>query len=94
MPLGCDRSSAQAIRDENLKPVIGLNAPNLGLWSRQHDGHDTTASVHFPARGVQRGFAWSSLRPGVASPRTPASGPSKEARHLRRDHQRAFRRSR
>jgi len=32
---------------------LALDALNMGLWTRQRDGHDTSALVHHSDRGVQ-----------------------------------------
>ena len=37
----------------SLRTDLALDALNMGLWTRQHDGHDTTALVHHSDRGVQ-----------------------------------------
>ena len=37
----------------SLRTDLALDALNMGLWSRQRDGHDTTALVHHSDRGVQ-----------------------------------------
>ena len=38
----------------SLRTDLALDALNMGLWTRAHDGHDTTALVHHSDRGVQR----------------------------------------
>jgi putative transposase len=37
----------------SLRTDLALDALNMGLWTRAHDGHDTSALVHHPDRGVQ-----------------------------------------
>ena len=37
----------------SLRTDLALDALNMGLWTRTHDGHDTTALVHHSDRGVQ-----------------------------------------
>ena len=37
----------------SLRTDLALDALNMGLWTRQHDGHDTSALVHHSDRGVQ-----------------------------------------
>jgi putative transposase len=37
----------------SLRTDLALDALNMGLWTRHHDGHDTTALVHHSDRGVQ-----------------------------------------
>jgi len=37
----------------SLRTDLALDALNMGLWIRHHDGHDTTALVHHSDRGVQ-----------------------------------------
>ncbi len=37
----------------SLRTDLALDALNMGLWTRAHDGHDTTALVHHSDRGVQ-----------------------------------------
>jgi putative transposase len=37
----------------SLRTDLALDALNMGLWTRQHDGHDTAALVHHSDRGVQ-----------------------------------------
>lgn len=37
----------------SLSPDLALDAPNMGLWTRQHDGHDIGALVHHSDRGVR-----------------------------------------
>ena len=37
----------------SLRTDLALDALNMGLWTRAHDGHDTTALVHHFDRGVQ-----------------------------------------
>jgi putative transposase len=44
----------------SLRTDLALDALNMGLWTRQHDGHDTTALVHHSDRGVQGEFRRSS----------------------------------
>ncbi|HEX8508124.1 MAG TPA: IS3 family transposase [Propionibacteriaceae bacterium] len=44
----------------SLRTDLALDALNMGLWTRQHDGHDTHALVHHSDRGVQGEFNWSS----------------------------------
>jgi putative transposase len=44
----------------SLRTDLALDALNMGLWTRHHDGHDTTALVHHSDRGAQGGFNWSS----------------------------------
>ncbi len=46
----------------SLRTDLALDALNVGLWTRAHDGHDTAALVHHSDRGVQGGFKWSSQR--------------------------------
>jgi len=44
----------------SLRTELALDALNMGLWTRQHDGHDTSALVHHSDRGVLGGFRGSS----------------------------------
>ena len=37
----------------SLRTDLALDALNMGLWTRRHDGHDTSALVHHSDRGVQ-----------------------------------------
>ena len=37
----------------SLRTDLALDALNMGLWTRAHDGHDTSALVHHSDRGVQ-----------------------------------------
>jgi len=37
----------------SLRTDLALDALNMGLWTRAHDGHDTRALVHHSDRGVQ-----------------------------------------
>ena len=37
----------------SLRTDLALDALNMGLWTRQHDGHDTSSLVHHSDRGVQ-----------------------------------------
>jgi len=37
----------------SLRADLALDALNMGLWTRQRDGHDTSALVHHSDRGVQ-----------------------------------------
>jgi putative transposase len=37
----------------SLRTDLALDALNMGLWARAHDGHDTRALVHHSDRGVQ-----------------------------------------
>ena len=37
----------------SLRTDLALDALNMGLWTRQHDGHDTNSLVHHSDRGVQ-----------------------------------------
>ena len=37
----------------SLRTDLALDALNMGLWTRAHDGHDTTALIHHSDRGVQ-----------------------------------------
>jgi len=37
----------------SLRTDLALDALNMGLWTRQHDGHDTSTLVHHSDRGVQ-----------------------------------------
>jgi len=37
----------------SLRTDLALDALNMGLWTRHHDGHDTAALVHHSDRGVQ-----------------------------------------
>ena len=37
----------------SLRTDLALDALNMGLWARAHDGHDTSALVHHSDRGVQ-----------------------------------------
>ena len=37
----------------SLRTDLALDALNMGLWTRHHDGHDTTALVHHSDRGAQ-----------------------------------------
>ena len=37
----------------SLRTDLALDALNMGLWTRAHDGHDTGALVHHSDRGVQ-----------------------------------------
>ncbi len=37
----------------SLRTDLALDALNMGLWTRHHDGHDTSALVHHSDRGVQ-----------------------------------------
>lgn len=37
----------------SLRTDLALDALNMGLWTRTHDGHDTSALVHHSDRGVQ-----------------------------------------
>ncbi len=37
----------------SLRTDLALDALEMGLWTRQHDGHDTSALVHHSDRGVQ-----------------------------------------
>ncbi len=37
----------------SLRTALALDALNMGLWTRAHDGHDTSALVHHSDRGVQ-----------------------------------------
>lgn len=37
----------------SLRTDLALDALNMGLWTRHHDGHDTTDLVHHSDRGVQ-----------------------------------------
>jgi len=37
----------------SLRTDLALDALNMGLWTRAHDGHDTKALVHHSDRGVQ-----------------------------------------
>ena len=37
----------------SLRTDLALDALNMGLWTRAHDGHDTTNLVHHSDRGVQ-----------------------------------------
>jgi putative transposase len=43
----------------SLRTDLALDALNMGLWTRHHDGHDTAALVHHSDRGVQGEFQWS-----------------------------------
>ena len=36
----------------DLRTDLALDAFNLGLWTRHHDGHDTTALVHHSDKGA------------------------------------------
>jgi putative transposase len=37
----------------SLRTDLALDALNMGLWTRAHDGHDTRALIHHSDRGVQ-----------------------------------------
>ena len=37
----------------SLRTDLALDALNMGLWTRQHDGHDTSDLIHHSDRGVQ-----------------------------------------
>ena len=37
----------------SLRTDLALDALNMGLWARAHDGHDTTNLVHHSDSGVQ-----------------------------------------
>ena len=37
----------------SLRTDLALDALEMGLWTRRHEGHDTTAVVHHSDRGVQ-----------------------------------------
>ena len=37
----------------SLRTDLALDALDMGLWTRKHDGHDTSALVHHSDRGVQ-----------------------------------------
>jgi putative transposase len=37
----------------SLRTDLALDALNMGLWTRQHEGHDTSALVHHSDKGVQ-----------------------------------------
>jgi len=37
----------------SLRTELALDALNMGLWTRQHDGHDTSDLIHHSDRGVQ-----------------------------------------
>jgi putative transposase len=37
----------------SLRTDLALDALNMGLWTRAHDGHDTSALVHHSDKGVQ-----------------------------------------
>ena len=37
----------------SLRTDLALDALNMGLWTRAHDGHDTSTLVHHSDRGVQ-----------------------------------------
>jgi putative transposase len=37
----------------SLRTDLALDALNMGLWTRAHDGHDTRALVHHSDRGGQ-----------------------------------------
>jgi putative transposase len=37
----------------SLRTDLALDALNMGLWTRAHDGHDTSALIHHSDRGVQ-----------------------------------------
>ncbi len=41
----------------SLRTDLALDALNMGLWTRQRDGHDTGALVHHSDRGVQQYIA-------------------------------------
>jgi putative transposase len=60
----------------SLRTDLALDALNMGLWTRAHDGHDTAALVHHSDRGVQTGLNLSSRSaiPNV-SPRPAPSRP-------------------
>ena len=40
----------------SLRTDLALDALNMGLWTRAHDGHNTNPLVHHSDRGVQLGF--------------------------------------
>jgi len=44
----------------SLRTDLALDALNMGLWTRQHDGHDTSDLIHHSDRGVQLRFKGSS----------------------------------
>ena len=44
----------------SLRTDLALDALNMGLWARAHDGHDTSTLVHHSDRGVQGGLNRSS----------------------------------
>ncbi len=44
----------------SLRTDLALDALNMGLWTRQHDGHDTSELIHHSDRGVQLRFKGSS----------------------------------
>jgi transposase InsO family protein len=39
----------------SLRTDLALDALNMGLWTRHHDGHDTSTLVHHSDRGAQGG---------------------------------------
>jgi putative transposase len=53
----------------SLRTDLALDALNMGLWTRQHDGHDTSALVHHSDRGVQGGLNRSSQHPEISEVR-------------------------
>jgi putative transposase len=51
----------------SLRTDLALDALNMGLWPRQHDGHDTSALVHHSDPGVQYVAIRYTERPAEAS---------------------------
>jgi len=47
----------------SLRTDLALDALEMGLWTRSHDGHDTSGVVHHSDKGVQGGFNRSSQHP-------------------------------
>ena len=49
----------------SLRTDLALDALNMGLWTRHHDGHDTTALVHHSAF---RQVIWPRLSSRILAP--------------------------
>jgi len=56
----CSRRVVGWQLSSSLRTDLALDALNMGLWTRQHNGHDTSALVHHSDRGVQGGLNWPS----------------------------------
>nr|WP_233429542.1 IS3 family transposase [Brevibacterium antiquum] len=48
---------------KSLRTDLALDALEMGIWTREHAGHDVSGLTHHSDKGVQGGFNWSSQHP-------------------------------